>query len=349
MKRATTKTPMIVKKVSARAKKQPDLKRVNGISEYIDRKPVSGYPVIVRREVSPEITQVTTNKYRWYIFKQTKHEFHVVPSVTYVTDSVYAKGKGFDNWQQQHSIEEAAAILYEAGDRGTRIHAAICHAILHGRLDFNESYSFLEGRPFSPREVTQLESFSAFWKTLKPKTLKIEQPVINTELGYGGTADFLGVVDEGALLSFNARKKDNGLEFSGKPTTILWDWKSGNNLYDSHKMQVAAYANELQPEYYGLVQLGTKNGNGFKLWFARRGDLLEPHFEAFKHCLSLFNIYHGKEKPEILNLKSSISIGDIDLPEAEIEVEAIVETENQNTNGVAVHEEMISAQKSLNL
>lgn len=299
-----------VKAVKSRIKKQPDLKKVTGLTSEPERKPVSGYPVIVRREVAPNITQVTTDKYRWYVFKQTKKEFHVVPSVTYVTDSVLAKGKGYNDWLSQHSFEEAASILHEAGDRGTRIHAAICHAILHGRLDFNENYSFLEGRPFSAREYVQLKSFAAFWKMLKPKALKIEQPVVNIELGYGGTTDFLGVVDEGALLSFNARKKDNGVEFNGEATTILWDWKSGNNLYDSHKLQVAAYANELKPKYYGLVQLGTKNGNGFKLWFARRDDPAEPHFDAFKHCLSLFNIYHGKERPEIINMEAEINLGD---------------------------------------
>lgn len=288
------------------------IEAANALLPEEPRTPPSGYPVIIRREVAPNIIQLTLkNRYRWYILKATKKAFHVVPSTSYVVDCTVPKGKFHENWLLQHSFEDAAAILNEAATRGTRLHAAVCHAILHSNLDFDfqkNPYTFLEGRPFTTREYEQMICFEKFWKTLRPVAQKIEQPFVNVELGYGGTFDFHGFIDEGALLSFDARKKENGVNFSGKTVSIVWDWKFGNHIYDSHMYQASAYAEAVQADYYGVVHLGTKTKNGFKIWFAKRGDPDEPHFEIFKHCLALFNLAHGKERPEIVSMGSTISL-----------------------------------------
>lgn len=311
-----------IKKVKGRGARQPKLVDVALIQPH--RQPATGYPVFIRKEVGKKIWQVTGDQYRWYLFEQSKKEIGGVPSSSYVIGSTYAKGKGHENWLATHTFEEAMRILHDAQERGTRIHASIAHILKHGKIDPDDnSYTFLDGKFLNALEVQALNAFEKFYRIIRPVALGSEQVVINKKDGYGGTYDFLGVADEGAIRSYNTRKESCGIKFSGVTKSILLDWKSGKDVYDSHMMQTASYAEIIDVDYYGVVHLAAKNRFGFKLYWVNRrtletnyrpneddeGMMIGPnHFEAFKHCLALFNMYHGKELPAVLESNKVISI-----------------------------------------
>lgn len=309
------KLPALVKKQALKLAKGK--KAIHGQEVDVQRNPKRGYPVIIRREVTKGVIQLTLSNKRWYIKEIDNKTCKVAPSVSYINDSVMTKGKGYEQWVGSMGVEEAARILAEASDRGTRVHAAITHAIIHGSIEFLGEYEFLEGRPFTGREFDLIHHWGNWWRTFRPLAAELEFPFFNEEEGYAGTIDFFGAIDEGLLLSFNSRKTGNGLERNGKSVPVVLDWKTGNDIRESDRMQIAAYMNAVNSEYGAIVRVGAKNKNGFEMNVMHRtreghiGLYDEPdknYLAAFNHCKALFNIFHGDELPDVVKFNSTFTL-----------------------------------------
>lgn len=267
------------------------------------------FPVVIKKEVAPGIIQVTLPDRRWY-FQELgkKDEYAAYPSITWVLDAALPKGYGFNRWLSNLSAEEAKRILETAGERGTRVHAGI-EALLQGqKLDFNSPHQFINNECFTAEEWQLLMNFERFAQRFRPLVQSVEMTVINAQHGFAGTADLIGIFDEGLLQSFNPRTP-NGHEASGRQVTAVVDWKTSSAIHESHKMQVMAYANTLKVDYAIICRLGANNKNGFELFIAKVDDQDQPrYFETFLHVLEIFKFLHAGETPDFAAIKESISL-----------------------------------------
>lgn len=301
-----------LKKVSAAEIKR--LKKAAEKSEKITQTTITRnsdkpFPVVIKKEVAPGIIQVTLPDRRWYFQELGKKgEYAAYPSITWILDAALPKGYGFNRWLSNLSAEEAKRILETAGERGTRVHAGI-EALLRGqKLDFNSPHQFINNECFTADEWQLLMNFERFAQRFRPLVQSVEMTVINAQYGFAGTADLIGIFDEGLLETFNSRTT-NGHEANGRQVTAVVDWKTSSAIHESHKMQVMAYAKTLKVDYAIICRLGANNKNGFELFIAKVDDQEQPrYFETFLHVLEVFKFLHAGETPDFAAIKETISL-----------------------------------------
>jgi hypothetical protein len=158
-----------------------------------------------------DIQQITFLDERFYFDKETGF---YQPSVNTVLD-VYPKGYGFNQWLKDLG-SNADEVMKKAGDQGTRIHDAIKAFLMGDEIKWTEG----EKDNYNLDEWMMILKFYEFYSTYKPKVIAVEESLVDSELGFGGTLDLV-------------------CELEG----IIWyiDWKSGNSIHKTNKIQVAAY------------------------------------------------------------------------------------------------------------
>ena len=128
---------------------------------------------------------------------------------------------------------------------------------------------------YAPADVKQSDncmlSFTEWEKTHKLEPICLEIPWTSDVYNYGGTADYLGLV--------NGRLE-------------LIDFKTGSGLYSDYFIQLAAYrqlAQELghKVEHARLLRIGRDNNEGFEERLITKFD---NEFELFKHLLAIYNL-----------------------------------------------------------
>lgn len=168
-----------------------------------------------------EIQQITFLDERYYFDDKTQTYY---PSVTTILD-VYPKGYGYNQWLKDLG-SNADDVLKRAGDQGSRIHEAISHFLNGEEIKWTEG----EKENYTLDEWLMLLKFMDFYKTYKPETIAVEVSLVSSELGFGGTLDYI-------------------CKLNGQVWYI--DWKSGSGVYKGNKIQGAAYqklANYLKME-----------------------------------------------------------------------------------------------------
>src|SRR3990167_9760860 len=96
------------------------------------------------REVKNGLVRVTTVSERWYAMTQddptTKLPVWVyVPSVTWICE-FYPKGIGFYKWLAATGWDESQALKEAAGDKGSKVHAAIVDLLDGSTVKMEDSY-----------------------------------------------------------------------------------------------------------------------------------------------------------------------------------------------------------------
>jgi hypothetical protein len=170
-----------------------------------------------------DIEQITFLDERFYLDEKTQTYF---PSVNTILD-VYPKGWGFQQWLKEMG-SNADEVLRKAGEQGTNIHDMI-QRFLNG-----EEIKWIETEPtasgvimgrdnYSIEEWLMFLKFVEFYKTYKPETIAVELSMVDAELGFGGTLDYI-------------------CKIPMFPNDIwMIDWKSGGSIYKSNKIQQSAY------------------------------------------------------------------------------------------------------------
>lgn len=171
------------------------------------------------------IVQITTDDGRFYSLLTTDEETGIpvvrfYPSITTIT-SYWPKGEGFKRHLLNHTAEEAESILATAGNRGSRIHAAIEAFIKGDTIKHDAQFPDSDGNmaELSADEYRALVKFAEWDAVTMPEYIVTEKTVISKAHGYAGTLDCLARIN-------------------GK--TYLTDWKTGKSVYTSHFLQVAA-------------------------------------------------------------------------------------------------------------
>jgi len=236
------------------------------------------------REVNKEkgILQCTTVGERWYIKETTNSttgmpEFEYVPSTTWICESS-PRGIGFYRWLADKGWDESEAIKIAAGDKGSKVHAAI-DALIAGH-EVKIDSAFLNPSTDKQEELTLEEyeavmSFSDWYKEAKPKILIHDFVVWGN--GYAGTVDMLCEVD-------------------GK--VYLVDFKTSQQVFLSHELQVSAYVHALPdgmikpPVGIAILQIGyRKNKKRFKF------TELEDKYAQFLAAKSFWENEYKDVKP----------------------------------------------------
>jgi hypothetical protein len=230
--------------------------------------------------------KITIPDEHWY--ESNKNKGNWLPSVTTFLDA-YPKGIAYVMWLKQVGLN-ASQILKEAGEIGSNVHSAIDQFVKTGELYYLSS---------DQRELFRWEEWELICRAMefftihKPEIIVHEFSFANDELGYGGTIDMICKID-------------------GKIWLI--DYKSGNAVYDSHFLQISAYAKAwelLNPQYKiektGILHLkastrkqvdGKIQGSGWQL--QESDNSIDDDFEYFKYCQKLWWKANKNARPKIL-------------------------------------------------
>ena|SRR3990167_6489732 len=183
------------------------------------------------------ICQITIADERWYLFEKDKGEHEYYPSTTWIC-SYYPKGIAFHKWLASKGWDEAEAIKVAAGDKGSKVHKAIEDLLDGKEVKMNSKYvspATDKEEELSLEEYECLMSFQAWHSEVKPRLMAKELIVSNKEYGYAGTVDFI-------------------CEIEGKIWVI--DFKTSQNVWPEHELQVSAYAHALRDAYQHIDKLG---------------------------------------------------------------------------------------------
>lgn len=241
-----------------------------------------------------EIKQVTFLDERFYFDDKTESYF---PSITTILD-VYPKGYGYIQWLKDLG-NNAEEVLRRAGEQGSNVHSGI-ERFLKG-----EAIEWVEGEKdnFTLDEWIMICRFIDFYKTFKPRIIAIEVSLVSSKLGYGGTLDLVCEIND-----------------------EIWyiDYKSGNAIYKSHKLQAVACKeiwNEQMPEKItrigclhlkastrGAGRNGTMQGEKWKVDEATEHDKL---LKLFKHSHDIWLEENPNPKPKNLVYPSRFELKEV--------------------------------------
>lgn len=194
------------------------------------------------KEAKNGIVQITVADERWYV-----RDGRFVPSVTWIAGH-YPKGVAFYKWLADKGWDEAESIKQAAGDKGSKVHAAIEDLIKGKKVAMDAKYlnkSTGEMEELTLEEYDCLMSFVNWVKEVKPKFVHSEVVVFNEKEGYAGTIDCAAEID-GNL--------------------YIIDFKTGQTVWPEYELQLAAYGAAYEkPADLAVLQLGYKrNKAGWK-------------------------------------------------------------------------------------
>ncbi len=247
-----------------------------------------------------------------------------IPSVT--TKLGIVDKPNLARWRGDLGNREADLRMYEAGQRGTRIHWAYATALKGGAVVYdpwqNPVYTeegLAELRK-EHRELAILRTQEEQWdicklaeqyKRLDPEVLGVEQTVHDIQNNDAGTIDNILAVKAGAYLVAGSKP----LVLSGG--IYINDLKTGKYVDDNVWMQLAPYA-FMYEKRFGITVAGalvTHTGSniktgipGLKTLYRDRETLLGKDYSDYRHAAALWEREHTGEEPETFQFPSVITM-----------------------------------------
>ncbi len=263
----------------------------------------------------PDIFRVVDMNGNWtHYYIQSKNLY--VPAVSWILKIGFPKGTRFYEYLLSVTKQESKQILEAAGDRGTRVHAAIDNLIEGAEISMEALYpNDITGRPekLNLSEYSCLLAFQAWADRFKPHVIPVKRTL--------ATDSFAGTLDILCSIQLTAGQK---VTLNGKLITltetkrvkVLLDWKTSGGIYSEYKAQVAAYYEAIADdsiEYTGIVRLGTAHKNGL---IAEKGygyemviwdkETTYGHIRAFKAARLIYDL--ESEPFEFSDLKIPFSV-----------------------------------------
>lgn len=237
--------------------------------------------------IDKEARQVTFADERYYSLDGENW----FPSVTTYLDAFY-KGGQYIHWLKQEGLN-ADRIMKEAGELGTAVHNAIENLLNGGEIEW-------DGENYSEKAWIMINRFMEFYKFVESHS-GVELVLVNPKLEIGGTLDLVC--------------KING-------NTWLIDHKTSNNIWHTHKVQVAVYKTLYEAEikekidHIGILHLNAQTrgedksgkaiqGKGWKLIEIEEIPLLLDDFKSAKHQ---WNRVNPNAKPKNLIYPTNLKL-----------------------------------------
>lgn len=222
----------------------------------------------------------------WY--ESPKHPGLYYPSVTMITGYL-PKGQFFEKYlTEQGSYEESKRVLQEAAERGTRCHQASEILDKGGIIPY-------EASGLSDEEY-QLMSYYVDWhKKFTPEIIHVELRLISDKHKLGGTADRI-------------------YRINGELT--LLDLKTSRTaIYDSHWIQVAAYADMYEWLHkekianVAILRLTDRRKEGYEYVIRDRIEW-QKDLKQFKKTYDTMRYLQGDKKlePKIISVPSELKL-----------------------------------------
>lgn len=205
------------------------------------------------KTVRDGMLQITLEDDRWYARTLDTGETVYLPSVTWISKYTPVT-EGLLRWYAREGWDGAMEQLGSAGDRGTKIHAAV--SLLIDGEEVRHDTRFMVDGETEPQELTREEweavlSFVDWWQYADVKHVYFREKTIWTDR-YAGTLDLLCYCE-------NPQKPPRAREAAAAPGINLIDFKTSKDIYPSHMAQISAYAAAL-PDPNNAQMNGITNG-----------------------------------------------------------------------------------------
>lgn len=230
-------------------------------------------PVIVRKEVDDTHFYYVNDKF--------------VPSVTKILQEAMPTPYALRQWIGDVGNEKAEEKLNKASERGTALHEA-CEKLLMGQeINLKEDFP-------DDTDKKVLVGFVNWAAEFKPIVHHIEIQVAS-ELGFAGTIDIDCDIDPAIIYKQTKFKTDN-------PSWII-DIKSSSNVYDSHKLQVAAYRQAKKEmtgvdSNMGILHLNSRTQKAWTFHTELEINKKPVTTEDFLCVLNMYKMLNGGVIPE---------------------------------------------------
>lgn len=258
----------------------------------------------------PHLFRVVDRNGDWQYYFQDELKRYL-PSVNFVIANGFPKGQRFHEWLKNKSAAEADEILRSAGNRGSKVHAAIRDLIAGQEVKLTNRYENDRGNQelLTPEEWDILLSWFAWTQYFSPELIVQETAIATSK--YAGTLDFLGTILLRAGQKYWIDDKQVTIK-EDRQVRVLLDWKTSSGIWNEYRLQVSAYAMALDakvwPEFTGIVRLGTAHKNGgyeMKLWGF---DQTLYHYSLFLDAYRIYKLDNPTWEPDIVHQPTLIKV-----------------------------------------
>ena len=247
------------------------------------------------------------------------------PSVTTVLGAAYPHQE-LERWRARLGYQQANQIMREAADKGSIIHQAchvyatggLVHYQTHGNKRTREQLSALRELNngnmiviYDQEHMLHVHRFSLWLEAVKGKVLAAECTLASHTHQIAGTMDLLLEIPAG---TYNINGSDP-VKIQ-KDGLYIVDLKTGSGVWDSHYVQIAAYAamleepSDMMPTRVdgGMILhtgASTRSGIPGVATHIRNRSMLDADFETFQHA---FHLYHaaGAVRPRIYDIPTML-------------------------------------------
>lgn len=222
-----------------------------------------------------------------------------LPSVTKILGVIH-KGYGYDQWLKDTG-ENADYITRRASESGVKLHNAFERAVKGETVECQTEFE-----NFDEKEWQKFLNWVNWYTNLNIKPLLLEVTVFSEADGVAGTADLIAEV-----------------ELNGQKEVILFDYKTGNNIYETSHLQVSAYFkyyNDLVDSGYfstpkatmcGILHIGAnirtaKELNNVGVKFEETDS--ESDYISYGYALQLFRRFNPNLKAPIKDYPAEVKL-----------------------------------------
>jgi len=268
----------------------------------------------------------------WYKIELDDKKIKYLPSVT---TKLNAMPKPFlARWRGDIGNREADLRLYEAGDKGTRIHYAASILAKDGVVIYNpynhSNYTIEDIEKLRNEyedseifilqdqdEMWQVAKFKAWLDEVKPEIAAYDKTVYDIENNEAGTIDFIFKIETGF---YDVAGSD---PFPLEEGYYIVDLKSSKQLQDEHYLQIAAYtkmaANQIvnEDKIKGALiihtnALKTKKGiEGLTTKFSNMKKI-EEDYKLYRNVSTIWERINTNAHPKMIEFPSLITLKEID-------------------------------------
>lgn len=247
-------------------------------------------------ELEGDVIRMTLDKERWYFRDDIPY-----PSVTWILE-YFPKGIWYHIWlaDKMQSYDEVRAVLKQRGEEGTMVHWGMENYLNGLDVTYHDEHPEFK-RGFTPKEWEMVLDGKRWCDKYEPVVQYVELPVFGEEPKYAGTLD-MGLLIDGKKFTHK-----NELIYGDGDLMFFGDWKTSAAIYDTHKAQIAAYAQPAPPDIVGIIRLGSKHKVGYEFWHCPH-DLLPLWYQLFRAAYKFWQHDNPNPAPKIIEVPMKISI-----------------------------------------
>ena len=214
------------------------------------------------------------------------------PRITWI-NSYYPKDRNFYKWLASKGWDEAEEIKETSAESGTKLHSLMNHMLNGSKIEY-----YRDGvQQFDDKEWMKLQSFVSWYNDTKPDEIEYMEQTVHYDskkLSFAGTFDLMYIKDD---------------------IRYLIDFKTGNGVYPSMNLQLAAYKYAFEQTHkgkkidvIGILHLGTKHKRHYNLILEEDKFKHKDYFEKFKAVYQIFRNENPVLSPNDKTFESELSL-----------------------------------------